>query len=235
MSEDSSDVKPKIAPVPWGVKLALLTFIATITFSSAVSYSSIKLLSSANFAQARENSIIYFLSLSSMGLVMWLFLRSRKISIKQFFGKFRLSTPFVATAFILPYLIASSFVQTALEHIKGYNPDQTQDLGISGVRGITMLMAFVAICVLTPIVEETLFRGILYRGFKSSWPRYVSALIASLIFGLAHGQWNVGADTFVLSVFMIIAMEATGSMWTNIMMHAIKNSIAFLYVYVLVK
>lgn len=54
-----------------------------------------------------------------------------------------------------------------------------------------------------------------------------AAVFSSMLFALAHGQWNVAIDTFILSFALIWVFEKTGSIWASILLHAIKNLIAF--------
>lgn len=60
-----------------------------------------------------------------------------------------------------------------------------------------------------------------------------SALFVSSIFGLVHGQWNVALDTFVLSMVMIALYEKTNNLWASVLLHGIKNFIAFMALFVI--
>lgn len=58
-------------------------------------------------------------------------------------------------------------------------------------------------------------------------PLFGAAIFSSMLFALAHGQWNVAIDTFILSFALIWVFEKTGSIWASILLHALKNLIAF--------
>ena len=60
-----------------------------------------------------------------------------------------------------------------------------------------------------------------------------SALFVSSVFGLVHGQWNVALDTFVLSMVMIALYEKTNNLWASVLLHGIKNFIAFMALFVI--
>lgn len=67
-----------------------------------------------------------------------------------------------------------------------------------------------------------------------------AAIVTSLIFAVGHlaessqGPLYVAAiDTFVLSLVLIYLREKTGRLWASIGLHAIKNAIAFVTVFVL--
>ena len=57
-------------------------------------------------------------------------------------------------------------------------------------------------------------------------------LIVSLLFGLVHGQWNVGVVVFTMSIAMCLIRELTGTIWGGILVHMIKNGLAFYALYV---
>lgn len=63
--------------------------------------------------------------------------------------------------------------------------------------------------------------------FAQKKPIIGSAIFTSMLFALAHGQWNVAIDTFILSFALIWVFEKTGSIWSSILLHAIKNFVAF--------
>ncbi len=102
-------------------------------------------------------------------------------------------------------------------------------------------LALVILVFLTPAVEEILFRGYLYHKLRqlnffppknqrqrlSFRSKLLAAIITSLVFGLMHGQLNVGIDTFVLSMVACWTVEMTGSVNSAIVLHMIKNALAF--------
>lgn len=117
----------------------------------------------------------------------------------------------------------------------GVDTDQTQDLGFSTLGSGEMLVAFIVLVILTPFFEEALFRGFLYgrlRGQTTPW--WLPALVVSALFGLAHMQWNVGLDVFCLSMVACGLRELTGSIWSGILLHMLKNMVAFLVMFVFV-
>lgn len=129
------------------------------------------------------------------------------------------------------YFCVSLAIQTAAHGLVDQN--QAQNLGYQNLGGLDKALAFVPLVVLTPLAEETIFRGFLFRGFRKYLPFWLAALGASALFGLAHGQWNVGLDVFAMSLVGCYLVERTKSIWPSIFLHALKNSVAFwlLYIY----
>ncbi len=132
---------------------------------------------------------------------------------------------------VLYFLLAMSAL-AVLKLIPGIDVNQTQDLDVGQVYGFSRAIVFVVLVIITPIVEEILFRGMLYGGLRRrKLPVWATAIIVSLLFGVAHGQLNVGVDVFCLSMVASYARELTGSIWAGTVLHMIKNLIAFIVVF----
>ena len=95
-----------------------------------------------------------------------------------------------------------------------------------------MLMFFM-MAIFGPVCEELCFRGIVYRGYLKSGNALGAVLLSSLLFGLIHMNFNQAPYAFVLGVAMALLVEATGSLFSSILMHAAFNgwSVVIMYVY----
>lgn len=60
----------------------------------------------------------------------------------------------------------------------------------------------------------------------------IATLLTSLAFGVMHGQWNVGVNVFAMSIVLCVMREITGSIYSGILLHMLKNAIAFYLLYV---
>lgn len=145
----------------------------------------------------------------------------------------------VAPAYFLVYLA----VAAALSHIiPGLNLDQKQEIGFDNVAGQLQLgMAFVSLVILPPIAEEIMMRGFLYSSLKKGLKIFWAVILTSLIFAIAHlptggdsGPLYIAAvDTFILSLFLIYLREKTDGIWASMVLHALKNGVAFMALFVL--
>jgi len=72
----------------------------------------------------------------------------------------------------------------------------------SGWESTAALVA--AACLLIPVLEETLFRGILYRALRVWWPAIGAALASGLVFAVGHMSF-VG-----LLPYLLIGMALAG-------------------------
>lgn len=134
----------------------------------------------------------------------------------------------------IAYALVLTFVTYLLvTFIPVFPADQAQDVGFRSVNGRhEYTVAFLMLVVIGPIAEEALFRGYLYGKLRSHVPLYAAMIATSLLFALAHGQWNVAVDTFILSLFLCGLREITGSIWAGVVVHMLKNAIAFYWLFV---
>jgi membrane protease YdiL (CAAX protease family) len=91
---------------------------------------------------------------------------------------------------------------------------------------LPLLFLWLAVVVVTPAGEETLFRGFLFRGWlctpHDTWP---VILITALLWALVHVQydWYVIAQVFVFGVMLGWLRWATGSTILTMVLHAMIN------------
>ncbi len=100
------------------------------------------------------------------------------------------------------------------------------DIYTTASAGGWLLWLWLAIVVLTPLGEEILFRGFLFRGWmqkpSDAWPVIV---ITSLLWALIHVQydWYVIGQIFIFGVLLGWTRWATGSVILTIILHSIIN------------
>ncbi|OYX41058.1 hypothetical protein B7Y94_05685 [Candidatus Saccharibacteria bacterium 32-49-12] len=110
---------------------------------------------------------------------------------------------------------------------------QEQDTGFGQlVTSTDYILAFVMLVVIAPVAEEVLFRGYLFGKLRQHVPLWGAIIVTSLLFGAVHGQWNVAIDTFALSVVMCLVVVWSKSIWPAILIHMLKNGIAFYFLFI---
>jgi membrane protease YdiL (CAAX protease family) len=136
------------------------------------------------------------------------------------------------------YILAVIIVGAIIPSLK---VNQTQQIGFNSVHGVLpLVLAFISLVVVPPLAEEIAMRGFLYTGLKKWLPKIAAGLIVSALFGAAHlaeggsaGPLWIGAmDTFILSLVLVFLREKTGNLWAGITLHAIKNGVAFIALFV---
>lgn len=196
-----------------------------------------------------ENSIlaqfVFILLIEVLSVyLLWLFLGSRQlkwrdIGLRKPKAEHLLYTlPVYAVYFVLA-LLSVSILKVALPAL---DIDQQQQIGFEGASGsFELALVFASLVIMPALVEEILVRGFLYGGLVKKFSKWIAALVASVIFAVAHLQfgsgepllWVAAIDTFILSMVLIWLREKTGNIWAGVVVHMIKNSIAFVGLFVL--
>jgi membrane protease YdiL (CAAX protease family) len=93
--------------------------------------------------------------------------------------------------------------------------------------------------VVAPIVEETVFRGLLYRHLRDAThaaatfgSSVASATISSFVFAIVHPQGLAAVPPLMVLAFMFCLLrEWRGSLWPSMMLHAVNNATVFTLFY----
>lgn len=163
-------------------------------------------------------------------LIIWLIFKLRKKNIlcevelnkckfkptlvAVIFGiSFSLWVPTAIQMFPFSERLVDSFTQSHLK-LSGGNP----------------LINFIAVAVITPLVEECFFRGLIYTRLKRGMPIIAAATISSLLFAVMHGEIIWMLIAFFMGLMLIWVFEKTSSLLPCIMIHIINNTISQLTV-----
>ncbi len=183
-------------------------------------------------------AVIYALAALLVALPLFL----RRVPWREILGKLAISRRFKGKMFAwalygwLLYFLTSAAAALVLSliNLPGVNLQQQQEVGFQNLaNGFEYIAAFVALVVVAPIFEETIFRGYLFGRIRQRSGFWLSAIVTSLTFALLHGQVNVGIDVFILSMFLSMLRERFDSIWPGVMVHALKNGLAYTFLFIL--
>lgn len=144
--------------------------------------------------------------------------------------------------FPIYFVLFAIMLAIASQVFPGLDVNQEQQIGFKDVAGTwPLIMTFISLVILPPLTEEILLRGFLYTSLRKYFKFGLAALIVSAIFAAAHlpeggdaGPLWVGAiDTFMLSLVLCYVREKTGSLWGGIVIHALKNCLAFILLFII--
>lgn len=168
-------------------------------------------------AQVLANGVLF------TALLQWknlsyreLFTASRSASAATIF----LVVPLVllATPF---YLLLMGWLEDTLQSAFPMNASLEEQFRAMGELRLPQI---VAACVMAPIVEEMLFRGIILRSFLQQYERRYAIIGSAIVFGFAHGNLYqfVGASCFGIVAGWLY--ERTRSLIPEIALHAAVNT-----------
>lgn len=187
--------------------------------------------------------LMILIGLISIGLLR-IFLRHRKITwpeigLKKPTANNLLHSLPAYAVYLVILVLAFALIKS---FVPGIDTGQKQQIGFDNATGaVALSFVFISIVVIPAVVEEIMVRGFLYGGLRNKLPIITSALLTSGIFAVAHLQlgsgenplWIAAVDTFILSMVLIWLREKTGNIWAGVVVHLMKNSLAFISLFIL--
>ncbi len=86
------------------------------------------------------------------------------------------------------------------------------------------------VVVLAPVVEELIFRGVIFSGFQRIYSSFWAIFFSALLFSVFHlNPWQL-LPTFLLGLLVGFVRWRTGSLLAAIFTHALHNGMVFLSV-----
>ena len=165
--------------------------------------------------------------------VVTLFLKARAIAVGRLFG-LRSSRPFHLVKAGLSLLLAALplvFLGTLLvQWLLGEEPEPQEVVKYFSRAaehsqwGRVVLAATLGVLV-APATEEFLFRGYFYGVLRRYLGVLPALILTSALFALIHLSLPSFLPLFVLAGCLTLAYEATGSLWTPMLMHSLFNAI----------
>lgn len=135
--------------------------------------------------------------------------------------------------FVVYLFLSGALIAASQALLPGMDYEQAQDVGFEQLNfRYEYFLAFLTLVIIAPVAEEVLFRGYLFGKLRRYVPLVVAIFITSLLFALVHLQWNVGLDTFALSVVMCLLVVWCKSLWPAIIIHMLKNFVAFYLLFI---
>ncbi len=228
----------------WGILMAVWVTVVLVAVQYALSYGiywmnrwgwiSTGLIQRPGFLMGYE-AVVYAASLALAILLPWKVLKY-KVSRNEL-GLYGLPTwtdiLLGPIGLILALILGAIVVFIAEKLMPWVDWEQEQDVGFNILANSTeYLVAFFALVVVAPFCEEVLFRGWLYGKLRGRMSALPAIIITSITFGVVHGQWNVGVTVFAMSIIMCLARELTGTIYCGMIIHILKNALAFYMLYV---
>ena len=196
--------------------------------------------------EATASAALGYLFALSIVVALPLIIRKHKADFTQL-GLYRLpswSDIGLGLLSVLPYfLLASSLLWLGTDILHIINPEVGQQISFSNLhsRG-EYILAFFTLVVIAPFAEEFLFRGYFQGAVMKRAGKIAGILVVAAVFGLFHlpgfteqgvvWQWGAAADTFSLGIIAGMLRLLTGSIWAGMILHALKNGIAYYFLFI---
>ena len=116
------------------------------------------------------------------------------------------------------------------KHFQSLN-DQVQNFSTlyDDMEQSPYIWTLLAIAIVGPIVEEIMFRGLIYRSLeKAIETPWIPIVISGVMFGAWHGSFIQGVYTAILGMILAYYYKKTRSLFLVIMVHIINNFLSTL-------
>ena len=171
--------------------------------------------------------VIY--TVPAVAFILWYWLEVVKREGAASFA--RAQTKKITPAGILWTLVLAYAVQHAVSIIIGFLAFMLPEtvaayeemVESAGLTDYSLTWVF-AVVILPPLVEETVFRGLILHYLKKGGARFWAAnLIQAVLFGIYHGNLIQGIYAFCIGVLLGYLAERYGSLIIPVLVHALFN------------
>jgi membrane protease YdiL (CAAX protease family) len=185
-----------------------------------------------------------FLALGVGVSVVWLIIRRTGAGLEALGFRFPGILPLMrALLALIPIFVGVALISAAFStffpgyHLQG-NAKQELPVG-NHVNAARAALILLWAAVEAPLVEETLFRGIIFQGiarFSSRWLNehlsiFVGAVVSGVIFGLAHFEPHTLPILVFLGVALAYVFYYSRSIYASMLVHGTVNAIAAISVF----
>ncbi|KAL0560494.1 hypothetical protein IC582_000899 [Cucumis melo] len=138
-----------------------------------------------------------------------------------------------ASAFGVGFLLSLVFLTSLLaERVIG--PKAVSNLVLKEIldcSNISRTACFIAYCVVTPFLEETVYRGFLLASISSEMQWQQAVVISSAVFSAAHLSVENSLQLFIIGCVLGCSYCWTGNLRSSILIHSLYNAMTLLLTY----
>lgn len=165
--------------------------------------------------------------------IVTLFMK-RDIDKDKLNGRFvKYKTPFVLKyLWIIPFgifsMLAGNYFTSILAMFMSDSMIATYDSTQETIYGSSVALQILAAGIAGPIVEELIFRGLIYNRTKKMTGVIGAAILSSLIFGIYHGNWVQAPYAMIIGLVCVFVYEKYKSIVAPIILHISANMFSLL-------
>ncbi len=121
-----------------------------------------------------------------------------------------------------------NMIYTLYLYQRGYTPPSTDVYTklLGETTWLTYLLNLLLAVVLAPLVEETLFRGIIFGSLRTYFGKWTAAAISAALFSALHLQVYGFFPRFILGLVLAHLYERNRSLYPSMAFHALNNLVA---------
>ncbi|HEX2949900.1 MAG TPA: type II CAAX endopeptidase family protein [Armatimonadota bacterium] len=222
------------ADVPWGVGTALIVLSVHLLFSAVLAFALTSLVNHFGWGTSSTPLVMsVFATLVSALIVLGIFLLTlghkpwdwRVLGWQTTSRGVRYGL--VTLLVILPIFWLVSVISGIIFQGERQTNPLIEYFLLSRNPWLQVYLLLAAV-LMAPLVEETFFRGILFRAMGEHMSFWVAAFSSGLLFALAHGQLAAILPITVLGTAFAFLTRRTRSLWASAAAHATYNGMVSL-------
>lgn len=123
-------------------------------------------------------------------------------------------------------IVAAIFLFIMADYVNACSMIAFQNLLDDSLKAVVNkpIEALVAVAILPAIIEEFLFRGMIYRGIANKSNKQIAIIISALLFALLHMNFNQMCYAFVMGLAFAFIIYLTDNLTVSILLHMLFNA-----------
>ena len=135
--------------------------------------------------------------------------------------------------YVLVGVVSQLFIDLAYKPFHFKNMNKPVDHIFGSVHGAMFVLLAMLTTFAAPVIEETLFRGVVFRSLDTSFSKvsqkfgsYAAMALSAVIFAVAHAELLQFVGLFALGIVLSYIVKKTGRLAPSILAHMSFNAVA---------
>lgn len=160
-------------------------------------------------------------------IMLFMFRRDRKMEMKQQEQLPKKVKEKAKAVQYLPIVLLGVVACVALNNLLTLSNivflSDTYEATAEGFYSAKFIIQIIGLGFITPIAEELVFRGLIYKRFRETFPMIRAIIWSAMIFGLYHGNLVQALYGLILGLLLAYIYEKYGSIKAPILAHIVLN------------
>lgn len=164
-----------------------------------------------------------------MGLLMWFDKkRLKKRGYKRVLQNVKISHYLLIIPFSFFGMMVCNLLATFALSGLPESFTKSYDSSAASIYGGDRVIMVIAVCLVGPVLEELMFRGVIYNRIKEITNPIVAIVLSAIAFGAFHLNWVQGIYAATLGTLLAYLYYKYKTIWASIIMHVTCNTISII-------
>lgn len=212
------------------VLLVRAVYMTAVYLMAGVCVNTVAAMVSMEFYRAHLMLWTFFAALVTIPLCLWQMKREGFLKREVFWNSEKRGRYAAGDWLMMVLLSVSSCIAFNYWILLSGLPERFRgfDKVAEAIYGGNLLEELLAVAVAAPVVEELLFRGLAYNGFRKLWGRGTAMVVSALFFGVYHRNVLQGLYAFLIGLLLVYVYEAFGTIRASVLFHIAANTASVL-------